>query len=196
MKNIFAKRNFGAETFPKMKSVGENTRKTAVTKVLAAKTRKDGFTLIEILVVIGIIAILAAIVIVAINPSRQFAQARNSQRQSNVEAILNAIGQRMADNQGLFRTTTDTTCTAAMDITTASSTIASGSASGTVDLRPCLVPTYMSELPVDPTVGSMAGATYNTGYTVVKDATTGRVTVSAPAALQASELSQVISLTR
>ena len=50
-----------------------------------------GFTLIEILVVIGMLAILTTVVLVAVNPLRQFAQARNSQRQSNVAAILNAV---------------------------------------------------------------------------------------------------------
>src|SRR3989338_3325065 len=64
--------------------------------------RQGGFTLIEILVVIGIIAVLAAVVIIAINPARQFAQARNSQRTANVNAILNAIGQNLADNKGVF----------------------------------------------------------------------------------------------
>ena len=67
------------------------------------KTLHKGFTLIEILVVIGIIAILAAIVVVAVNPARQFAEARNSQRQSNVESILNAVGQNIADNKGIFK---------------------------------------------------------------------------------------------
>jgi prepilin-type N-terminal cleavage/methylation domain-containing protein len=60
---------------------------------------QKGFTLIEILVVIGMIALLAAIVLIAINPSRQFAQGRNSQRHNDASAILNAVGQYIADNK-------------------------------------------------------------------------------------------------
>lgn len=150
----------------------------------------NGFTLIEILVVIGIIAVLASIVIIAINPARQFAQARNAQRISNVNAILNAIGQRIADNKGLFREATDTVCTATMDIPATAvdeGTSVEISEAG-LNFRPCLVPTYISELSVDPKEGSndcdatCSGATtYNTKYKIYKNAN-GRVTVWAPVA--------------
>lgn len=140
------------------------------------KINKSGFTLIEILVVIGIIAILAAIVIIAINPARQFAQARNSQRTSNVNSILNSIGQRLADNKGLFRESSDLVCTGAMDLPTVKSIITDNGAANTVNLRPCLTPTYIPELPVDPSSG-VSGTPYNTQYSVQKDATTGRITV-------------------
>lgn len=138
--------------------------------------KKSGFTLIEVLVVIGIIALLATIVIVAINPARQFAQARDTQRVSNLNALLNAVGQRMIDHKGMFRDSTEATCLATMDPTTlASNSMSTVSSSGTgsnggIDLRPCLVPTYISEFPVDPAVGvGWNGAAYSTGYAVYHD---------------------------
>ena len=60
-------------------------------------TRK-GFTLIELLVGMTIIAVLASIVIVAINPTKQLASARDAKRRSEINAILNAIGQYTLDN--------------------------------------------------------------------------------------------------
>lgn len=63
------------------------------------KTSK-GFTLIELLLVIGIIAILAAIVIVAINPTKQLGDARDAQRRSDVNSLLNAVWQYAIDANG------------------------------------------------------------------------------------------------
>ena len=119
-----------------------------------------GFTLIEILVVIGIIAILAAIVIIAINPDRQFKQANDTQRISNVNAILNAVGQNIADNKGTL-----TGCTGAvMPTGTATTTNIGNGGASNVNLEACLVPTYIPAIPTDPTTGTAA----DTGYFVAK----------------------------
>ncbi len=141
---------------------------------------QKGFTLIEILVVIGIIAILAAVVIIAINPARQFAQARNTQRWSNVNTILNAVGQRMADNSGIWVATGG--CPAPIPSTPTSIGTAG------FNLAVCIVPTYVSTMVIDPSVGNLA----STGYTIFQTAGTGRITVAAPYA----DLTEVISVTR
>ena len=64
------------------------------------KTTRLGFTLIEILVVIGIIAILAAIVIIAINPGQLLAQARDSNRLSDLQSMKMAIDLFYEDTGG------------------------------------------------------------------------------------------------
>ncbi len=64
----------------------------------AAGMFKGGFTLLEILLVIGIIAILAGIVIVAINPSKQLATVRNTERRSDIKQLNSALTQYYIDH--------------------------------------------------------------------------------------------------
>ena len=52
---------------------------------------KKGFTLIELLIVIGILAILATATILVLNPAQLFAQARDSQRISDLASLRSAI---------------------------------------------------------------------------------------------------------
>lgn len=149
--------------------------------------QQKGFTLIELLVVIGILAVLLAIVLVAINPARQFAQANNTQRRSDVSAILNGIHQYSADNNGQLPPGMP-----------AQGNTVDVSSTGTTDaFCSALVPTYLAELPRDPSAGTFLDCnSYESNYTVsVSTASAGstpRLTIAAPD----SELQVVISVTR
>lgn len=136
------------------------------------RSLRRGFTLIELLLVIGIIAILAAIVIVAINPTKQLGDARNAQRRSDVNTILNAVYQYSIDNNGQIPTGITTT------VTEICRTEPSATCTGLVDLD-VLTGSYVVAMPVDP----QETDTNTTGYTIVRDAG-GRITVAAPSAEQ------------
>lgn len=142
---------------------------------------RRGFTLIELLLVIGIIAILASIVIVAINPTKQLGDARDAQRRSDVNTILNAVYQYAIDNNGNL----PSDIPEGTDPETDSDQIcATGQTCGGVSLD-VLTGSYLVSIPLDPSVASSSSGT---NYYIMQDAN-GRITVSAPGAEQADSIS-------
>ncbi len=135
------------------------------------KERKySGFSLIEILIVVGLILILAAITIVAINPAKHFRDTRNSQRSADVSELLNAVTQ-FTSEEGRALADLGTIPLCEDGVTAA--TIGTSE----VDLSASLVDEFIVEIPKDPTNGTDE----NTGYTICQT-DGGRVEIAAPRA--------------
>jgi uncharacterized repeat protein (TIGR02543 family)/prepilin-type N-terminal cleavage/methylation domain-containing protein len=139
----------------------------------------QGFTLLEILLVVGIISILAGIVIIAINPGRQLATVRNTERKSDIKQLKNAMEQYYIDHRR-YPTSTPTTLTEVCDTGTDLYPTDAEACDdlGLIDLS-ILVPTYIVSIPVDPrgplsfletiTPSAQALATQGAGYKIMKD---------------------------
>ena len=148
---------------------------------------EKGFTLLEILLVVAAIAVLAGIVILAINPAKQLGDTRNAQRRVDVNTILSAVYQYTIDTNGTLPASINQA--AACDNTAANQVCKTGgTCTGITDLSITTAnQKYLTSLPNDPTGSSANG----TGYFIVKSAN-GRITVCAPSA----EQSATISVTR
>ena len=147
--------------------------------------RHQGFTLIEILLAIGILAILATAAVIAINPGRQFAEARNSQRWSDVNALMNAVYQYSVGHKGAL----PDGIPGGDNLTEICFT--GGTCSGIVDLTVLTDSAkYLTAIPIDPSCPAQC-STYGTGYIIATN-DDGRVHIQADNA----ELGETIELSR
>lgn len=155
---------------------------------MGAMPSRKAFTLIEILIVLTLIVLIAATYFLVANPGGQLAAARNDTRSNELQAIMNAVRQNIADQpNGQFACSSGSLPTSTPEVMASAGT-------STYDIAPCLVPTYLYSLPFDPSApdGHYASVSdYDTGYTVVINAS-GTITLAAPYA----ELGKTIAISR
>ena len=162
--------------------LSENEKSENTRPLSKSKTHPAVWVLIAIVigfVAIGVISILASIVIVAINPTKQLGDARNLQRSADLNTIVNAIYQYAVDNNGNLPTTLPKTT---QEICRSDAT----DCTGLINLDK-LLGSYLVAMPSDP----MTHDPRSTKYTIVYD-TLGHVTLNAPNA----EQGVVISVSR
>lgn len=135
---------------------------------------QKGFTLVELLIVIGILAVLAAFVFVALNPTARFQDSRNARRWADVNLILQAIKLDQVDNGGAYHTNitalTDDTYYQIGEASTGCNTTCSNPSitmqAACVDLLDLIDEGYMAELPTDPNASGVSDD--HIGYYVYK----------------------------
>ncbi|OGN15921.1 MAG: hypothetical protein A3C81_00130 [Candidatus Yanofskybacteria bacterium RIFCSPHIGHO2_02_FULL_46_19] len=131
------------------------------------KHQHGGFTLVELLVVVGIIAIIASVVFVTLEPARRFGDARNARRWSETVSILNAIIKYQIDNNGAFPgdiypawgTPYMIGSGGAGAVSCGATTTPAGGALSRINLSTSTA-SHLAQVPVDPGGGTAA----NTGY--------------------------------
>jgi len=141
--------------------------------------RQKGFTLVELIIVIAIVAILAAAIFVAIDPARRLHESRNTRRWSDVQTILDAVKKYQADNAGTHYTTITSKSNDVYYLIGTNSGICVNECTDYTTQSSCLDLTdigtnYLAVVPQDPQFGTAS----ETGYALKKDSS-GAITIIA-----------------
>lgn len=125
------------------------------------KGGKGGFTLLELLIVISIIAILSVALVFILNPAETLKKSRDAQRIADLNTLKTALG--------LYLTSTTTAnlnlgggglCTSVKRSTTTTGTIVDGTGWLNANLTTLTGGSPISNLPLDPTNSGVYGYTY------------------------------------
>lgn len=140
--------------------------------------RVCGFTIVEILVVIVVLALLGGIVFFALDPGRRFGESRDATRWEHVNVIHTAVIKYQIDNDGDLPPGIDSITETVQVLGTNSSGCEMG-CDAAPSTRSCLhlvdlIDEYMSEIPKDPKIGTDGFC----GYYINRDET-GHLTVGA-----------------
>jgi len=139
---------------------------------------KKGFTLLELLIVIGILAILSTTIVLVINPAELLAKARDSQRISDLNTLKTAIAFYLSEGEApIFIGNSTTTYSHVSNVVcdsrgahTNHSQAITGSGWVPIDFTKSSGGSPISVLPVDPNASSETGIQYYV-YTVDTDKT-------------------------
>jgi prepilin-type N-terminal cleavage/methylation domain-containing protein len=139
----------------------------------------SGFTLVELIIVIAIIAILAAAIFVAIDPARRLHESRNARRSSDIATILDAVKTYQSDHGGAHYGNIDSLTVGTLyqigtDTSSCAITCGLDNTDGTCVNLYGMGSNYLAAIPTDP----KNGTNLQTGYALSKD-TNGAITVEA-----------------
>ncbi len=147
--------------------------------------QKKGFTLIEILLSFGVIAIITTLIIIAIKPGLQMVRGREARRIIHMSSLYDAILHKTARGGTGAWICVSGQFPAEKDGEGDPIFVTIGNGVGQYDLCTCIVPELMNMFPVDPLVGEITdeencSLPYNSGYEIWRDPDGGTIILRAP----------------